>query len=411
MKPISSDLVLENQGGAESMKIDSRSLSGGFAVAEAMRQTNPDVVACYPITPSTIVVEKFSELVANGEVDTEFVAVESEHSALSACLAATAAGVRSQTVSSSQGLAFMWEVLYAVSGLRLPVVLHCANRALSAPINIHGDHSDTMGARDSGWIQLYAENPQEAYDNALVAVRIAEHPDVLLPVLGSQDGYTVTHSVERVDVLPDEEAKKFVGKYIPEFSLLDTQNPVTFGPLISPEHAFELKLQGIEAMRNAEAIIEKVGEEFTSLTGRSLDPVELYRMEDSELAMVVIGSVAGAARVAVDRLRSDGIKAGLVKIRAYRPFPSLRICEVLAGRKGVAVLDRALSPGAPYSPLYGDICSALYSHGVILPLASFVYGIGGRDTYPAQIVDAFHRLEHESKLGTPIPQTSYLGIT
>ena len=388
MKPLPSDSTIEMKDAIGTVKSTAKSLSGGFAVAEAMRQTNPDVVACYPITPSTLVVEKFSELVANGEVDTEFVAVESEHSALSACLAATAAGVRSQTASSSQGLAYMWEVLYAVSGLRLPVVLHCANRALSAPINIHGDHTDTMGARDSGWIQLYAENPQEAYDNALAAVRIAEHPDVLLPVLGSQDGYTVTHSVERVDVLPDKEVKKFVGQYTPKSALLDIENPVTFGPLVSPKHAFELKLQGIEAMSRAEDVIDSIGEEFAFLTGRPLDSVELYRMEDAELVMVVIGSVAGTARVAIDRLRSDGTKAGLLKIRSYRPFPSTRICEVLGGKKAVAVLDRALSPGAPYSPLYTDICAALYSHGVILPLASFVHGIGGRDTYPKQIIEA-----------------------
>jgi pyruvate ferredoxin oxidoreductase alpha subunit len=388
-----------------------QSLNGGLAVAEAMRQTNPDVVACYPITPSTVVVEKFSEFAANGAVDTEFVAVESEHSAMSACLAATAGGVRSQTVTSSQGLAYMWEVLYAVSGLRLPVVLHSANRTLSAPINIHGDQSDTMGARDSGWIQLYAENPQEAYDNSLMAVRIAEHADVLLPVLESQDGFTVTHSIERVDILPDDAAREFVGQYVPQSSLLNTKDPVTVGALVSPQYGFEVKLAGVEAMDRAGAVITAVGKEFEALTGRSANLLEPYRMEDAELAIVIIGSVAGTARVAVDSLRADGIKAGLVKIRSYRPFPSAEMADMLAGARAVAVLDRAMSPGAASSPVHSDVCVALFSRAVSVPLVNYVYGIGGRDTYPNQIKSVFNDLEQVAGSGLPVSEIRYVGTS
>jgi pyruvate ferredoxin oxidoreductase alpha subunit len=385
------------------------SLNGGLAVAEAMRQTNPDVVACYPITPSTVVVEKFSEFAASGVVDSEFVAVESEHSAMSACLAATAGGVRSQTVTSSQGLAFMWEVLYAVSGLRLPVVLHSANRTLSAPINIHGDQSDTMGARDCGWIQLYAENPQEAYDNSLMAVRIAEHPDVLLPVLESQDGFTVTHSVERVDVLPDDAAREFVGEYSPLSSLLNVKNPVTVGALVSPQYGFEVKLASLEAMNRAAPVIAEIGREFEDLTGRSAKLLEPYRMDDAELAIVIIGSVAGTARVAVDSLRADGIKAGLVKIRSYRPFPSEEMAEMLSGMRAVAVLDRSMSPGAASSPIHSDVCVALFSRSVNVPLVNYVYGIGGRDTYPNQIKDVFKDLQKIADTGRPVSEIRYVG--
>ena len=374
-------------------------LSGGLAVAEAMRQTNPDVVACYPITPSTIIVERFSEMCAAAEVDTEFVAVESEHSALSACVGAAAAGVRAQTVTSSQGLAYMWEVLYTASGLRLPIVLHSANRTLSAPINIHCDHSDTMGARDSGWIQLYAENPQEAYDNALLSVRIAEHPEVRLPVLHTQDGYTVTHSVERVDLLPDDAAKRFIGVYEPQESLLDLSNPITVGPLISPTYALDLRLQMVEAMRRALDVIDRVGREFSELTGRSRGLVESYRLDDADYALVLLGSTSGTARVAVDDLRSSGVKAGLLKVRCFRPFPGRRIAKALAGKAAVAVLDRAQSLGAPSNPLFSDVCVALYSHAVRVPLASYAYGLGGRDTTPRQLVEVFAELEQTAQSG------------
>lgn len=385
------------------------SLSGGLAVAEAMRQTDPDVVACYPITPSTIMVERFSEMVANGAVHTEFIAAESEHSAMSACIGAAAAGARAQTVTSSQGLAYMWEALYVAAGLRLPVVLHCANRALSAPINIHCDHSDTMGARDSGWVQLYAEDSQEAYDNALMAVRIAEHPDVRLPVLHSQDGYTVTHSLERVDVLPDDAAREFVGTYRPEVSLLAMDQPVTLGPLVSPAYAFEMKLGVVQAMERALDVIASVGEEFGDLTGRYRDLVEPYRLEDADFALVLLGATAGTARVAIDGLRARGIRAGMLKVRSFRPFPAEAVAEALDGRAAVAVLDRAIAFGASAGPLFEDVCAALYAHGASTVLANYIYGIGGRDIYPAQLAQVFDDLRRDSDVGAARPLVRYLG--
>jgi pyruvate ferredoxin oxidoreductase alpha subunit len=383
-------------------------LSGGHAVAEAMRQTEPDVVACYPITPSTIIVEKFDEYVASGAVQTEFVAVESEHSAMSACVGASAAGARAQTVSSSQGLAYMWEVLYSAAGFRLPIVLHCANRTLSSPLNIHCDHSDTMGARDSGFIQLYGENAQEVYDNALMSVRIAEHPDVLLPVLHSQDGYTVTHSVERVDLLPDAAVWEFQGTYKPKVSLLDLDNPVSYGALISPEYGPDVKLAVVEAMHRARDVIFSVGREFGELSGRYRGLTEPYRMDDADLAIVLLGSTAGTARVVVDSLREQGVKAGALKIRCYRPFPDQEVATALDGKSAVAILDRALSPGSGANPLFQDVCVAMYAHGIHVPLVNYAFGLGGRDTYPGQLSRVFQELQTIAETGKTTPMVRYL---
>ena len=386
------------------------SLSGGLAVAEAMRQTNPDVVAAYPITPSTVMVERFSEFVANGEVGTEFVAVESEHSAMSACIGAAAAGARAQTVTSSQGLALMWEVMYVAAGTRLPIVLHCANRALSAPINIHCDHSDTMGARDSGWIQLYAENAQEAYDNALMAVRIAEHPQVMLPVLHSQDGYTVGHSVERVELLPDKVAKDYVGTYQHQYPLLDVRNPVTIGPMVSPAHLFEMKRQGMDAIEKAREAIVTIGQEFGRVTGRSYGLTEEYLLDDAEVAIVLLGATVGTARVAVDALRAAGVRASLLKIRSFRPFPIDEVLAALAGKAAVAVLDRALAYGACGNPLFQDVCSTLYLGDIHVPLINYVYGIGGREAMPNELIQIFEELEQIAASGRPEPVFRYLSL-
>ncbi len=383
-------------------------LSGGLAVAEAMRQTRPDVVACYPITPSTIIVEKFDEMVADGKVATEFVAVESEHSAMSACVGAAAAGARAQTVSSSQGLAYMWEVLYSAAGLRLPIVIHCANRTLSSPINIHCDHSDTMGARDSGCLQLFAENAQEAYDNALMAVRIAEHPDVLLPVMHTQDGYTVTHSVERVDLVPDAAVTEFLGAYEPKVSLLNLENPVSMGPVISPHYGPDVKLPAVEAMLHARDVIASVGREFGELSGRHRGLTEPYRLDDAGVAMVLLGSTAGTARVVVDGLREEGIKAGLLKVRSFRPFPDEEIAGALEGKSAVAVMDRSLSAGAGANPLFEDVCVSMYSHAVNVPLVNYVYGLGGRDTFPGQLAGVFQELLKIGRTGRRIPMVRYL---
>ncbi len=385
-------------------------LNGNNAVAQAMRQTAPDVVAAYPITPSTIMVESFSEFVANREVPTEFVAVESEHSAMSACIGAAAAGGRVQTVTTSQGMALMWEMLYIAAGMRLPIVLHATNRTLSGPINIHCDHSDTMGARDAGWIQLYDENPQEAYDNALMAVRIAEHPDVRLPVMHSQDGFTISHTVERVIILKDEVAKRFLGSYTPAYSLLDTRNPVTMGSLVSPEYLFEMKHEQEKAIARAAKVIVEIGQEYGRISGRYYDLIEGYRLEDADYVLVGIGSTMGTVHFVVDQLREKGVKAGLLKVRSFRPFPSQEITEALRGKEVIGVLDRALSCGAPGNPLYADLSTSLFQRGERLRVISYAYGLGGRDLLPNQIHQAYQELIAERERKELKSSIRYLGL-
>jgi len=298
-------------------------LSGNEAIAFAMKQINPDVVAAFPITPSTEVPQYFSQFVANGEVDTEFVAVESEHSAMSACIGASAAGARTMTATSSQGLALMWEMLYIAASMRLPIVMAVINRALSGPINIHNDHSDSMGARDSGWIQIYCENNQEAYDSLIQAIRIAEHKDVRLPVMVCYDGFITSHAVENIELLEDELVKKFVGEYNPEFYLLNEQNPISMGPLDLPPYYFEHKRQQAEAMKNAKKVVLEIADEFASLTGRKYGLFESYKLDDAEVAIVVMNSTAGTAKAVVDEYRSKGYKVGLLKPRLFQTIPLL----------------------------------------------------------------------------------------
>jgi Pyruvate:ferredoxin oxidoreductase and related 2-oxoacid:ferredoxin oxidoreductases, alpha subunit len=293
---------------------------GDQAVAEAMRQIEPDVVAAYPITPQTEIVMNFSQFAADGRVKTEMIPVESEHSAMSACVGSAAAGARTMTATSANGLALMWEVVYIAASTRLPIVMPVVNRALSAPINIHCDHSDTMGARDSGWIQVYSENPEEAYENTIVAVKIAEHEKILLPVMVCQDGFITSHGVEGVEVFPDEMVKKFIGEYVPrQKTLLDVDNPVTYGPLDLQDYYFEHKRQQSEAMESALKVIPEVLAEFNKTFGRNHDLVEEYRLNDAEIGIVVLSSTAGTAKVVVDELRKEGVKAGLLKPRFIRP--------------------------------------------------------------------------------------------
>ncbi|MFA7635087.1 MAG: pyruvate ferredoxin oxidoreductase, partial [Bacillota bacterium] len=309
--------------------------TGNEAVAEAMRQINPDVVAAYPITPQTEIVQIFSSFVANGKVDTEFVTVESEHSAMSATVGAASAGARSMTATSANGLAFMWEIVYIAAGMRLPIVMPVVNRALSGPLNIHCDHSDTMGARDSGWIQLFSENAQEAYDNAVQAPRIAENPDVKLPVMVTMDGFIISHAMEVMEILEDEKVREFIGKYVPENPLLDVDNPVTLGPVDLQDWNFEHKRQQAEAMRNAKPVILDVASEYAKLTGRKYGLFEEYKLDDADIAIVVLGSTAGTAKVAVDQLRAKGVRAGMLKIRVFRPFPAEEIADALKHVKAV----------------------------------------------------------------------------
>jgi pyruvate ferredoxin oxidoreductase alpha subunit len=355
-------------------------VTGNTMVAEAMRQCAPDVMAAYPITPQTTIVEEFAKYVANGRVHTEYVTVESEHSAMSACVGASAAGARVMTATSSQGLALMWEELYIAAGMRLPIVMANANRALSAPINIHCDHSDVMGARDAGWIILFAETAQEAYDNTIMAVRIAEHPDVLLPVMTCLDGFITTHSIDRARVMDDETVKAFVGDYVPKNALLDTDNPVShgnFAGLGGPY--FEFKRAQRNAIDRSAAVITAVADEWTRICERPFGHVEGWGMEDAELAIVAIGSTAGNARHVARELRAQGVRVGVLKVRVFRPFPFADIADALGGCKAVAVLDRAESFGAEGGPLFLEVRSALYDHAVKPAMTNYIYGLGGSD--------------------------------
>jgi len=354
--------------------------TGNLLVAEAIRQAVPDVIPVYPITPQTTVVEEIAKFAANGRIDAEYVAVESEHSAMSAAIGASAAGVRVVTATASQGLALMWEELYIASGMRLPIVMFNANRALSAPINIHCDHSDIMGARDAGWLILFAETAQEAYDNTLVSFRIAEHPDVLLPVMTTADGFITTHTVDRADTLDDETARAFVGKYKPTHALLDFDNPVSHGAFAGLGGPyFEFKQQQRRAIDGSLGIIKEIIAEYSAISGRPFDVVEGWGMEDADVAIVVIGSTAGNVRHVARRLRAQGIKAGVLKIRVFRPFPTAGIRDALKGAKAVAVLDRSDSPGAEGGPLYFEVKSALYDLDHRVPVVNYVYGLGGSD--------------------------------
>ncbi len=385
-------------------------LDGATLVANAMRQVRPDVVAAYPITPQTVITEAFSEFVANGEVDTEFIQTESEHAAMSACIGAAAAGARTQTATSGPGLALMFEVLYVASGSRLPIVMHLCARALSAPLNILCDHSDVMGIRDAGWVILLAESAQEAYDNAIQAVRIAEHPDVRLPVASVMDGFTTTHGVERSELLPNEAVAEFVGPYKAPYSLLDVAHPVTLGALDFHDYYFEHKRQQIEAMERAREVIRCVGREYGELTGRHYAALEPYRMEDAEVATLVIGSSAGTMRVVVDELRRSGVRAGMVKLRCFRPFPGKELAELLGGVHAVGIMDRSVSPGAANAPLFTEVSSALFQHGHAPLMRSYVYGLGGRTPGPAQFRQAYQDLLACDTLETQPAAPRYLGL-
>ena len=368
-------------------------MNGDQAIALCWKQIDPDVVASYPITPQTIIVETFSEYVADGLVNTEYVCAESEHSAMSLCIGASAAGARTCTATASAGLAFMWEMLYIASGMRVPIVMAVANRALSGPINIHCDHSDAMGARDSGWIQLFGENVQEAYDNMAMAFRVAEHMDVRLPMMTCIDGFIVTHSLERFEPLPDDVIRKFVGPYKYKRSLLDYKNPTTMGPFDWTDYYFEHKYQQVEAMRRVTPIVSSVAAEYEKLSGRHYEIIEPYKLEDADYAVVAMGSTAATLRDIVDELRAEGKKVGSVKLRLFRPFPSAELAKTLEGLKGVAVLDRAISMGAQ-GPLFPEVRSALFDSKKHPRLINYVYGLGGRDVRPEELKSVYNQLLH-----------------
>ena len=385
-------------------------LSGNEAAAIAMKQINPDVVAAFPITPSTEIPQYFSTFVSNGQVDTEFVAVESEHSAMSACIGAEAAGGRAMTATSANGLSLMWEMIYIASSLRLPIVMSLVNRAVSGPLNIHNDHSDAMGVRDSGWIMLFSENNQEAYDNLLMAHKIAENKDVLLPLMVCQDGFITSHSIENIELEDDELVKKFVGKYEPDHYLLNHKEPIAIGPLDLQSYLFEHKAQQAEAMKNAKKVIKEVSKEFEELTGRKYSLFEEYKTEDADIVIVAMNSTAGTAKFTADKLRKQGIKAGVLKVRVFRPFPGEEIAKALANAKAVAVLDKADGLNAVGGPLFTDITSAMQVSKVSVPTVNYIYGIGGRDTKVSDLESVYTDLQEIVKTGKIDNPYRYLGL-
>ncbi|MBR4175444.1 MAG: pyruvate ferredoxin oxidoreductase [Lachnospiraceae bacterium] len=368
-------------------------LSGNEAIATAMRQINPDVFAMFPITPSTEIPQYFAQYVADGLVDTEFICVESEHSSLSACLGAEAAGARAITATSSAGLSYMNEVLYVAASLRLPVVLAVACRALTGPININHDYSDSMAERDSGFIQLYAENNQEVYDNYLMAHRIAEHPDVRLPLMVCEDGFITSHAIENIETEDDDKVKAFVGDYNPENYLLKKENPLAVGPYGVSNYYMEARVAQAHAMINAKKVILDVAEDFYNTFGRRYGLIEEYMMEDAEIAMVIMGSSAGTARAAIDELRAQGVKAGLIKIRVFRPFPAQEIMKALSGCKAVAVMDKSEGFSACGGQLFGEVCGSLINCDSRPKMIDIVYGLGGRDFTVMAAKSVFERLQ------------------
>ena len=387
-------------------------LDGNAAVATAMRQINPDVVAAYPITPQTATVQTFASFVADGLVDTEFICVESEHSAMSACVGASSAGARVMTATAANGMALMWEILYIAASNRNPIVMSLVNRALSGPINIHCDHSDSMGARDSGWLQIYSESGQEAYDNIIQAIRIAEHPDVLLPVMVCQDGFITSHGMERVEIYDDADVKAFVGEYRPQWPLLDLERPKTFGPLDFYDYYYEHKRQQVEAMERAKPVVLDVAAEFKRAFGRDYGLFESYRLEDAEVALVALNSTAGTIKAVVDQLRDEGLPVGLLKPRLFRPFPAQELVAALQHLKAIAVMDRAISFGSMDNggPLFSELAAAFYVYGPWVPMVDYVYGLGGRDILTHEIESLFREALHIAATGKIERQVTFLGV-
>ncbi len=385
-----------------------KALTGNEAMAEAMRQINPDVVAAYPITPATEVVQIFASFVADGKVSTEFVPAESEHSALSACVGAAAAGARVMTSTASQGLALMHEILYIAAALRLPIVICEINRSLSAPINIHCDHSDTMGSRDSGWIQIYAEDSQEAYDLVIQAVRIAE--DTFIPVMVTLDGFIISHCMQRIDMLTDEEVQTFIGEHKSPYSLLDLDNPITVGSLDLQDYFFEHKRSEIEAIGKTGDTILKVGKDFGEQFGRSYGHFEPYKLDDAELCAVTLGSTSGTAKIAVDQLRQEGVRAGLLKIRVFRPLPHAQLAQILSPIPVVAVLDRSDTLSTLGGPVFMELRSCLYETEKRPKMVDYIYGLGGRDIGVDDIKSVFHDCRKVLTTGKVKSQVSYLGV-
>jgi pyruvate ferredoxin oxidoreductase alpha subunit len=385
-------------------------VTGNEAVANSLRQAKPDVCAAYPITPQTDMMQRFAGFVSDGVVKTELILVESEHSSMSACVGASAAGGRVITATSSQGLALMFEILFIASGLRLPIVMPVVNRALSAPINIHGDHSDAMGVRDCGWIQLWSENAQEAYDNTIQAFRIAEHMGVRLPVMVCLDGFIISHSIERIEYLEDDEVANFVGDFRQLNPLLDIEHPVSYGPLILTDYYMEIRKAQDKVASGVADIALDVAADFEKLTGRHYGLFETYRLDDAEIGLVILNSAAGTSKDVIDGFRDRGIKAGLLKPRLYRPFPYKEVGEALKHLKAVCVLDRADAFGGSYGPLFIDIATSLYPYQEKPVLINKIYGLGGRDYLPEHAELVLNELVDVAGTGKVGSFKEYIGV-
>jgi len=385
-------------------------MSGNEAVSYAIRQVNPDVMPAFPITPSTEIPQMVSTYIANGEMDTEFIPVESEHSSMSAAIGAEAAGARSLTATSSAGLALMWEELLLAASNRLPLALTLVNRTLSGPININCDHSDGMGARDTGWIQIYAENNQEAYDNFIQAYPIAEDKRVHLPIMICQDGFITSHAVENIELMEDKLVKEFVGEYEPEEFLLNPGKPIAVGPYSVTNYAMEAKKNQETALENAKEVILEVAKKFKEISGREYGLFEEYKTKDADYIMLIMGSAAGTAKEAVDHLREQGKKVGVLKLRVFRPFPAEEIAEALKGCKAVAIMDRCESYNGNGGPLGSEVTAGLYRSKVMIEAVNYIYGLAGRDFKVNEVYDIFAELEEAVENGKKVEQYQYIGL-
>lgn len=385
-------------------------MSGNEAVAYAIKQINPDVMPAFPITPSTEIPQMVSNYIANGEVDTEFIPVESEHSSMSAAIGAEAAGARTLTATSSAGLALMWEELLLAASNRMPLALALVNRTLSGPININCDHTDSMGARDTGWIQIYAENNQEVYDNFIQAYPIAENKDVHLPIMICQDGFITSHAVENIELMDDDVVKNFVGEYEPEEFLLNPGKPMAVGPYAISAYAMEARKNQEIALENAKDVILKVAKDYENISGRKYGFFEEYRTKDADYIMLIMGSAAGTAKQAVDELREQGKKVGVLKLRVFRPFPAKEIAAALSRCKAVAIMDRCESYNGNGGPLGSEVTAALYRNKVMIDAVNYIYGLAGRDFTVENVFDIFAELDDAVTSGTEVEQYQYIGL-
>ena len=385
-------------------------MSGNEAVAYAIRQINPDVMPAFPITPSTEIPQMVSTYIANGQMDTEFIPVESEHSAMSAAIGAEAAGARTLTATSSAGLALMWEELLLAASNRMPLALALVNRTLSGPININCDHTDGMGARDTGWIQIYSENNQEAYDNFIQAYPIAENKNVHIPIMICQDGFITSHAVENIELLEDVDVKAFVGEYEPEEFLLNAGKPIAVGPYSISNYAMEARKNQEIALENAKDVVLSVAAEYEKLSGRKYGLFEEYRTEDADYIMLIMGSAAGTAKQAVDDLRAQGKKVGVLKLRLFRPFPAKEIAEALKNCKAVAIMDRCESYNGNGAALGSEVTAALFRNKVMISAVNYIYGLAGRDFTVTDVYHIFDELEQAEMNGTEVEQYQYIGL-